>query len=149
MADENVAKSAEIRIFPIFYRRFYKNVRFFQVTRVLKKLSLEHKTLKMVMKKMNDMMDLGLSDNEATRERSSLKMLPSFVCALPDGSETGDVLALDLGGTNFRVLVVTLKPDRKAAQDSKIFVVPHQCQVGTGEQVRFSFSLIFNHFRFF
>ncbi len=33
-------------------------------------------------------------------------MIPSFVCALPNGAELGTYYALDLGGTNFRVLKV-------------------------------------------
>ena len=82
---------------------------------------------------------MGLSSNSETAEKSSLKMLPSYVCALPDGSETGDHLALDLGGTNFRALVVMLKPERKAVQDGKIYIVPHQLQEGTGEQVSLFF----------
>ncbi|CAI5509932.1 unnamed protein product [Closterium sp. Naga37s-1] len=39
---------------------------------------------------------------------STLKMLPSYVDRLPDGSEKGVFYALDLGGTNFRVLRVPL-----------------------------------------
>jgi hexokinase len=34
---------------------------------------------------------------------STIRMLPSYVQALPNGSETGVYYALDLGGTNFRV----------------------------------------------
>lgn len=37
-----------------------------------------------------------------------LMMLPSHVTSLPDGSERGAWFALDLGGTNFRVLRLTL-----------------------------------------
>lgn len=35
-------------------------------------------------------------------------MVPSFVTGVPDGSEQGTFLALDLGGTNLRVCEVTL-----------------------------------------
>lgn len=38
-----------------------------------------------------------------------LKMLPSYVDNLPDGSEVGVFYALDLGGTNFRAMRVLLK----------------------------------------
>ncbi len=47
-------------------------------------------------------MQRGLCDHE-----SSLKMLPSFVDR-PKGNEKGKFIALDLGGTNFRVLAVEL-----------------------------------------
>ena len=35
-----------------------------------------------------------------------VKMLVTYVHSLPDGSEEGDFLALDLGGSNFRVLLI-------------------------------------------
>lgn len=35
-------------------------------------------------------------------------MIPTFVFGWPTGKETGDFLALDLGGTNLRVCLVTL-----------------------------------------
>ncbi|MFH1362970.1 MAG: ATP-binding protein, partial [Candidatus Omnitrophota bacterium] len=50
-----------------------------------------------------DEMAKGLAGKE-----SSLAMLPSFV-DIPTGKEIGRFLALDLGGTNFRVLMVELK----------------------------------------
>ncbi len=36
-----------------------------------------------------------------------VKMLVTYVHSLPDGSEKGDFLALDLGGSNFRVLLIS------------------------------------------
>jgi len=38
---------------------------------------------------------------------SPLKMFPSYI-DIPDGSETGEFLSIDLGGTNLRVLSITL-----------------------------------------
>ena len=35
-----------------------------------------------------------------------VKMLITYVHSLPDGTEKGDFLALDLGGSNFRVLLI-------------------------------------------
>lgn len=37
----------------------------------------------------------------------TVKMLITYVHALPDGTEEGDFLALDLGGSNFRVLLIS------------------------------------------
>ena len=42
-------------------------------------------------------MDRGLQ-----RAPSKIRMLTSFVDKLPTGAEAGGVLALDLGGTNYR-----------------------------------------------
>ncbi|KAG2345134.1 hexokinase [Suillus weaverae] len=41
-----------------------------------------------------------------------MAMIPTFVKGVPDGSETGTFLALDLGGTNLRVCEVTLLGDK-------------------------------------
>jgi len=48
-------------------------------------------------------------------ERSSLKMLPAYVDN-PTGRERGELLALDLGGSNYRVLRVVLKGDGGAPE---------------------------------
>ncbi|EEB98209.1 hypothetical protein MPER_02327, partial [Moniliophthora perniciosa FA553] len=40
-------------------------------------------------------------------------MIPSFVTGVPDGTETGTFLALDLGGTNLRVCEVVLNGDKR------------------------------------
>ncbi|ETN85202.1 Hexokinase [Necator americanus] len=61
-----------------------------------------------------------------------LKMLPSYVRAIPNGTEYGDFLALDLGGTNFRVLLIRLR-GTEAELCGKIFEIPSAIQRGTGE----------------
>ena len=55
--------------------------------------------------------EAGLAQRPRTGDgcaRCSVKMLPSFVSRLPDGSERGVHYALDLGGTNLRVMRVAL-----------------------------------------
>ncbi|XP_071023608.1 hexokinase-4-like [Oncorhynchus clarkii lewisi] len=42
-------------------------------------------------------------------QKAPLKMLPTFVRTTPNGTETGDFLAPDLGGTNLRVLYLKLE----------------------------------------
>ncbi|VDN96627.1 unnamed protein product [Rodentolepis nana] len=42
---------------------------------------------------------------------NDFKMLNTYVTQLPQGNETGQYLALDLGGTNYRVLLITFDPD--------------------------------------
>ena len=56
-----------------------------------------------VAKSMCNDMTSGLQDDDQI-----LKMIPSFVSSLPDPSISGQYLALDLGGSNFRVLLVTI-----------------------------------------
>ena len=66
-------------------------------------------------------------------EKSSLKMIPSFV-GRPRGTEKGNFLTLDLGGTNIRVLAVVLdgKVNASLAAVSR-FVIPHEAMGGAGE----------------
>ena len=73
-------------------------------------------------------MQKGLSGHE-----SSLKMIPSFV-AIPKGSEKGKFIVLDLGGTNFRVMGVTLdgKGNSTVFALSK-FVIKKECMEGNAK----------------
>ncbi|KAL6738078.1 hypothetical protein Aduo_011666 [Ancylostoma duodenale] len=59
-------------------------------------------------------------------------MLPSYVRAIPNGTEVGDFLALDLGGTKFRVLLIRLK-GHDAEMTGKVYEIPQAIQRGTGE----------------
>ncbi|KAM4726194.1 hexokinase-4-like [Anableps anableps] len=72
-----------------------------------------------------------------THHRASVKMLPTFVRATPDGTENGDFLALDLGGTNFRVLHVRVMEEEQKVlkMDSQICAIPQEIMLGTGEQL--------------
>ena len=52
-----------------------------------------------------------LADHGLANNNQPLAMIPSYVTQVPNGTETGTYLALDLGGTNLRVCSVTLKGD--------------------------------------
>ena len=64
-------------------------------------------------------------------------MLPSFVTHLPDGTEKGTFIALDLGGTNFRVLLIEMQPgtDEAILMDSQIYRIPNEVMKGTGDSL--------------
>lgn len=49
--------------------------------------------------------------------------------------ERGKFLALDLGGTNFRVLIINLKGENDVEMESKIYAVPQDIMTGPGEQL--------------
>uniref|UniRef100_A0A8D3AKV7 Phosphotransferase n=1 Tax=Scophthalmus maximus TaxID=52904 RepID=A0A8D3AKV7_SCOMX len=72
-----------------------------------------------------------------SHHRAAVKMLPTFVRATPDGTEKGDFLALDLGGTNFRVLHVRVMEEEQKVlkMDSQICAIPQEMMLGTGEQL--------------
>ena len=50
-----------------------------------------------------------------THENASVKCFPTYVRELPSGYECGRFLALDLGGTNFRVVLMEIGRDQKYA----------------------------------
>ena len=54
---------------------------------------------------------------------------------LPSGQETGKFLALDLGGTNFRVLCVDIGENKQFSMDSKVFAIPRKIMTGSGEML--------------
>ncbi|XP_048816370.1 hexokinase-3 [Lagopus muta] len=106
-----------------------------KVERLLAPLRLSRADLQRVQALMRQEMECGL-DRERNAE-SSLRMLPTYVCHTPDGTERGKFLALDLGGTNFRVLVVHVAED-KIDITNEIYVIPTAVMQGTGEA-------LFNH----
>lgn len=62
--------------------------------------------------------------------------------------EHGDFLALDLGGTNFRVLLVKIRSGKKRTVEmhNKIYAIPIEIMQGTGEEVRqFCFYTMMAH----
>lgn len=73
-------------------------------------------------KVMEQHCELGLDETE--QNQSDLKMLPTFITNLPTKNEQGNILALDLGGTNFRTLIVKLSPDEEPQVLSQLHIVP-------------------------
>ncbi|VAH63832.1 unnamed protein product [Triticum turgidum subsp. durum] len=69
---------------------------------------------------VSDAMDVEMRAGLASEDGSKLKMLVTYVDSLPSGDEKGLFYALDLGGTNFRVLRVQLggKEQRVIKQES-------------------------------
>ncbi|XP_062352614.1 hexokinase HKDC1-like isoform X2 [Cinclus cinclus] len=92
-------------------------------------------TLREVRDKMRAELEYGLK--RETQAKATVKMLPTYVCGTPDGTEKGKFLALDLGGTNFRVLLVKIKSGRKRSVQmyNKIFAIPLEIMQGTGEEL--------------
>ncbi|XP_071338161.1 hexokinase-2 isoform X1 [Trachinotus anak] len=115
--------------------------------RILDTLRLSREQLLEVKNRMSEEMARGLS--RQTHEQTSVKMLPTYVRSTPDGtevlsllpsSEHGDFLALDLGGSSFRVLLVRVRSGKRHNVDMnhKIYNIPQETMQGTGEE-------LFNH----
>jgi hexokinase len=82
---------------------------------------------------LEEEMNAGLSPS--THKQACVKMFPTYVQNIPNGTEVGQVLALDLGGTNFRVLLIDLRGNARVELTSKIFVIPQSIMIGDGKHV--------------
>ncbi|KAJ8248260.1 hypothetical protein GJAV_G00240110 [Gymnothorax javanicus] len=106
-----------------------------QIAETLAEFQLTTEQLLEVKNRMKAEMQNGLS--KATHHTASVKMLPTFVNSIPDGTEHGDFLALDLGGTNFRVLLVKIRSGKRRSVEmhNKIYAIPIEIMQGTGEEL--------------
>uniref|UniRef100_A0A8C0XVQ7 hexokinase n=1 Tax=Castor canadensis TaxID=51338 RepID=A0A8C0XVQ7_CASCN len=105
-----------------------------QIDKVLALFQLTREQLDGVQHKMRAELEYGLK--RKTHALATVKMLPTYVCGMPDGTEKGKFLALDLGGTNFRVLLVKIRSGRKSVRMyNKIFAIPLEIMQGTGEEL--------------
>ena len=78
-------------------------------------------------------MEKGL--HRATNSEADLRMLPTYVTSLPTGKESNDILALDLGGSNFRVLLIRLRENEEPRIINKVFIVSESNMKGSGTKV--------------
>uniref|UniRef100_A0A9J8B6C8 Hexokinase-2 n=1 Tax=Cyprinus carpio carpio TaxID=630221 RepID=A0A9J8B6C8_CYPCA len=103
--------------------------------RILDSLRLDRDQLLEVKRRMEEEMKRGLAKN--THAAAAVKMLPTFVRSTPDGTERGDFLALDLGGTNFRVLLVRVRSGKRRSVEmhNKIYTIPQDITQGTGDEL--------------
>ena len=62
--------------------------------------------LRLIEKRM--VMEINWGLGKETNPNSNIKSYITYVSQLPTGAESGDFLALDLGGTNFRVILISL-----------------------------------------
>uniref|UniRef100_A0A8D2KV78 Hexokinase-2 n=1 Tax=Varanus komodoensis TaxID=61221 RepID=A0A8D2KV78_VARKO len=103
--------------------------------KILEPLRLSAKQLLEVKQRMRQEMGRGLA--RETHRQATVRMLPTYVCSTPDGTEKGDFLALDLGGTNFRVLLVRIRSGlrRSVEMHNKIYSIPQEIMQGTGDEL--------------
>ncbi|KAL8232413.1 hypothetical protein R6Q57_002191 [Mikania cordata] len=101
---------------------------------ILKELEEKCATPSSKLRLIADAMSVEMHAGLASEGGSKLKMIISFVDNLPTGDEQGVYYALDLGGTNFRVLRVQL--GGQSGIDSQEFAevsIPPQLMVGSSE----------------
>ncbi|XP_051897183.1 hexokinase-2 isoform X1 [Pristis pectinata] len=102
---------------------------------ILSAFKLSDEQLLEVKRRMKVEMERGLK--KETHHTATVKMLATYVRSTPDGTEKGDFLALDLGGTNFRVLLVKVRGGKRRAVEmhNKIYTIPMDAMEGTGEEL--------------
>ncbi|CAA3014418.1 hexokinase-1 isoform X1 [Olea europaea subsp. europaea] len=85
------------------------------------------------LRQVADAMAVEMHAGLASEGGSKLKMLISYVDNLPTGDEEGVFYALDLGGTNFRVLRVQLggKEKHVVKRESEELSIPRHLMVGS------------------
>lgn len=93
-----------------------------ELMRITRPFHITVETLARVMNVMEQHCQMGLDPSRTTE--SDLRMLPTYVTHLPTRNEQGDILALDLGGTNFRTLLVKLHPNSEPEVISEAHIVP-------------------------
>lgn len=78
----------------------------------------------------------GLQDGT---DEMGIPMNVAWVMEYPDGSETGDYLALDLGGTNLRVVMVHLHGQGKLESEQAFYKLPDGIRTVQDRSVLFEF----------
>lgn len=105
-----------------------------KVAEMIKELEGKCATPNAKLKQIADAMAVEMHAGLASEGGSKLKMLISYVDNLPTGDEEGVYYALDLGGTNFRVLRVQLagKSGIKSQEFAEVSIPP-ELMVGTSQ----------------
>ncbi|CAG2176522.1 unnamed protein product, partial [Oppiella nova] len=91
-------------------------------------LVLDDQTLKKIMNLLEIEFQRGLKDEES----AAIKMFITYVRNLPNNDEKGRYLALDLGGTNFRVILIDFNTN-ETKMENEIFKIPEELMVSEGE----------------
>ncbi|KAG8632349.1 hexokinase-2, chloroplastic [Manihot esculenta] len=130
-----VSRSRSRRAVPPIRMAIRSNI--VSVAPLLTKLQNDSATPLPVLRHVADAMTADMRAGLATDGGSDLKMILSYVDSLPSGNEKGLFYALDLGGTNFRVLRVQLggKEERVVATEFEQVSIPQELMFGTSEEL--------------
>ncbi|XP_022930534.1 hexokinase-3-like [Cucurbita moschata] len=118
-------------------RRVKSRSKWKRVVRVLEEFEVAGDTPVRRLRQVVDAMAVEMHAGLASEGGSKLKMLLTYVDNLPNGSEKGTFYALDLGGTNFRVLRVHLGGQRYLSleHDVERQPIPEHLMTGTSEDL--------------
>ncbi|CEJ59759.1 Glucokinase [Penicillium brasilianum] len=79
------------------------------------------------------------SNEGLAKENTTLSQIPTFVTAVPNGTEKGLYLAVDLGGTNFRVCSVQLHGDTTFSLTQSKIMIPRELMASGTSKDLFTF----------
>ncbi|VYS52883.1 unnamed protein product [Arabidopsis thaliana] len=121
----------------IVRRRMKSAGKWARVIEILKAFEEDCATPIAKLRQVADAMTVEMHAGLASEGGSKLKMLISYVDNLPSGDETGFFYALDLGGTNFRVMRVLLggKHDRVVKREFKEESIPPHLMIGKSHEL--------------
>eukprot|EP00092_Neocalanus_flemingeri_P006515 GFUD01007023.1.p1 GENE.GFUD01007023.1~~GFUD01007023.1.p1 ORF type:complete len:455 (+),score=132.45 GFUD01007023.1:44-1408(+) len=100
-----------------------------KVVTILSPLVIDKDKCDMLVNVFESELDKGLEFGLAG---SSLQMENTFIPELLDGSENGNFLALDLGGTNFRVILLELENGKIKKETIDYYSVEESLRLGPG-----------------
>lgn len=83
---------------------------------------------------LTELTDEGLQKNATT-----MSQIPTYVTAVPKGTEKGLYLAVDLGGTNFRVCSIKLHGDSTFSLTQSKVAIPRELMVAKTSKELFAF----------
>ncbi|RBR05891.1 uncharacterized protein FIESC28_11255 [Fusarium coffeatum] len=102
--------------------------------RIVEQFEFPDEDLNRHVKEFLRQMDEGLQ-----KEGTSLQQIPTYVTGVPNGTEKGLYLAVDLGGTNFRVCSIMLNGDTTFNLTYNKVAIPKELMVAKTSSELFSF----------
>jgi len=93
-------------------------------------LTVSPDTLKKITEHFIGELEKGLS-----KQGGNIPMIPGWVLDFPTGKEKGDYLAIDLGGTNLRVVLVKLGGNRDFDTTQSKFALPETMRTATSDEL--------------
>ncbi|KAK9458052.1 hexokinase-domain-containing protein [Dipodascopsis uninucleata] len=108
-----------------------------RVSEILQGFEVSHDRIRAISDEFIRLTNQGLKSN-----KEAMAMIPSYVTAVPTGKESGTFLAVDLGGTNFRVCSVHLNGNGTFKLIQSKSVIPKSLMVGSSKEL---FSFLARH----
>lgn len=101
------------------------------VKQMTKSLVLENEQLCSISQQFDYELNCSLSG----LTEKSMQVYPTFIHQVPDGNEHGHYLALDLGGTNFRVLLIELQGHRQSHVVTETYSISQELMQSEGRKL--------------